>query len=294
MIFLTAAPPHSPAALTFDIQCPCWYNFHAMNSDAITQDILQTAIEAAHQAGQLLAERYCTEHNVAVKGYRDIVTEADTAAERVILDLIRRRFPHHAILSEEAGGDDIGNGYGWIIDPLDGTTNYAHHLPSFAVSIGVLKDSIPIVGVIYDPLCRHTFAAVQGAGATLNGRPLHVSRLAQLEGAVVGLDWGHSDEVREQVLSNLLKLAHHCSTVRAFGSATLALAYVAAGWLDVYLHLALKPWDVAAGILLVAEAGGRCTTPDGGMYQVHLPACLATNGALHEQVLNILNGRCVR
>lgn len=261
-----------------------------MNSDAITNDILQTAIEAAHQAGQVLIERYHTEHNITLKGYRDIVTEADTAAESVILELIRSRFPQHYILSEESGGDGIGSGYSWIIDPLDGTSNYARHIPSFAVSIGVLKAQNPIVGVIYDPLRNHTFAAVLGEGATLNGAPLHVSTLTQLERAIVGLDWGHSDEVREQVLSYLLRIAHRCSTVRAFGSATLALAYVAAGWLDIYLHLALRPWDAAAGMLIVAEAGGRCTTPGGDLYRVDLPACLATNRILHEKVLSILNG----
>lgn len=263
-----------------------------MHSEAITREILQTALEAAHLAGQVLAERYCTEHNIAVKGYRDLVTEADTAAEDVILKLIRERFPQHSILSEEAGGAGIGDGYGWIIDPLDGTTNYARHIPSFAVSIGVLKDKNPVVGVIHDPLCHQTFAAVRGEGATLNGKPLRVSRLDRLEGAVVGVDWGHSDEVRKQVLSNLLKMAHHCSTVRTFGSAALAIAYVAAGWLDVYLHLDLKPWDTAAGILIVAEAGGRCTTPDGSPYRVDLPTCLATNGILHEQVLSIINDHC--
>ncbi len=280
--------PRSNSALTYKALAGTIF---AMTSEATTKQILQTAIEAAHLAGRVLVARYSMQHHVAVKGYRDIVTEADTAAESVILELIRQRFPQHSILAEESGGDGIGNGYTWVVDPLDGTTNYAHHIPSFAVSIGVLEDGHPLAGVIYDPLCDHTFAAARGEGATLNGKPLHVSHLTEMDRAVVGLDWGHSDEVRERVLAYLLKIAHRCSTVRTFGSATLALAYIAAGWLDVYLHLALKPWDAAAGILLVAEAGGRCTTPGGEPYQVDLPACLATNGSLHEQALSILNGR---
>jgi myo-inositol-1(or 4)-monophosphatase len=265
--------------------------------------MLQTAIEAARRAGRVLAERYPAARTLTVKGYRDIVTDADTAAETVILDLIRARFPDHIIISEEAGGSEISSGYTWIVDPLDGTTNYAHHVPVFAVSIGVLEGGEPLIGVIYDPLRDQTFVAERGGGARLNETPIHASRVVNLGHTaihasrvvnlghtVVGLDWGHSDEVRGRVLACLHRVAPRCGTVRALGSATLALAYVAAGWLDGYFNLALKPWDTAAGILIVAEAGGRCSTLEGEPYRVDLPGCLATNGRIHGELLGVMRG----
>jgi len=250
--------------------------------------MLQTAIEAAQQAGRVIAERYPAERSVTIKGYRDLVTETDTEAEAIILDLIHERFATHAILSEEAGGDEVGDGYTWIVDPLDGTSNYAHHVPIFAVSIGVLAAGEPLIGVIHDPLRDQTFVAEQGSGARLNGKPLHVSRISRLSNTMASLDWGHSDNVRRRAMACLQKIAPRCGTVRALGSAALALGYVAAGWLDAYLNLALKPWDIAAGLLLVAEAGGRCTTMTGADCRVNRPSCLATNGLIHEGLLDIL------
>ncbi|MFQ6100075.1 MAG: inositol monophosphatase family protein [Anaerolineae bacterium] len=247
--------------------------------------MLKTAIEAAQRAGQVIAKRYPAERNVIPKGYRDIVTDADTAAEAAILDLIRARFPDHAIISEEAGDSQIGGRCTWIVDPLDGTTNYAHRVPVFAVSIGVLEEGEPLIGVIHDPLRDQTFVAERGGGATINGAPIHVSRVARLDHTLVGLDWTHDDEGREWVLAYLRRVAPRCGTVRVLGSATLGLAYVAAGWLDAYFHLALKPWDAAAGVLMIAEAGGRCTTLEGEPYRVDLPGCLATNGLIHDELL---------
>jgi len=254
------------------------------------EQMLQTAVEAARRAGRVLAERYPATRTLTVKGYRDIVTDADIAAEAVILDLIRARFPGHTIISEEAGESEIGGGYAWIVDPLDGTTNYTHRVPVFAVSIGVLERSEPLIGVVHDQLRDQTFVAERGEGARLNGAPMHASRVAHLHDALVGLDWGNSDEVRERLLAYLHRILPRCGTVRALGSATLALAYVAAGWLDAYLNLALKPWDAAAGMLIVAEAGGRCSTLEGEPYRVDLPGCLATNGLIHEELLAALHG----
>jgi myo-inositol-1(or 4)-monophosphatase len=250
--------------------------------------MLQTAIEAAHRAGKAITERYPAEHTVIIKGHRDLVTEADTAAESIIINLIHQRFPDHAILSEEAGGNGIGDGYTWVIDPLDGTTNYAHRIPLFCVSVGVLEGGEPLAGVIYDPLRGQTFAAERGKGATLDGAPMHVSQTSLFGHALLGFDWAHSDEVRAQILELLLRIVPRCGTVRALGSAALGLAYVAAGWLDGYFHLALKPWDAAAGTLLIAEAGGRCTTPDGEPYRTAAPGCLATNGLVHDNLLAMI------
>ena len=251
--------------------------------------MLQTAVEAARRAGQVLLERYPAGRTLIVKGYRDIVTDADTAAEAIILGRIRARFPDHTIVSEEAGGNEISSGYTWIVDPLDGTTNYAHRVPIFAVSIGVLEQGEPLIGVIYDPLRDQMFVAERGGGARLNGAPMHVSRVASLGHAGVSLDWGHSDALRERVLAYLHQVAPRCGTLRVLGSATLAQAYVAAGWLDAYFSLGLKPWDAAAGTLLVVEAGGRCSTPEGEPYHVDLPGCLATNDLIHDELLAAMN-----
>jgi myo-inositol-1(or 4)-monophosphatase len=249
--------------------------------------MLQTAIEAAHRAGRMIAERYPGGRTLAIKGFRDLVTDADTAAEALILDLIRARFPDHTIVSEEAGGNEISSGYTWVVDPLDGTTNYTHHHPVFAVSIGVLKGGEPLIGIIYDPLRNHTFMAERGCGAKFNDNPINVSRVAHLESALVGLDWGHSNEVRERILVYLHQIAPHCGTLRILGSAALAMAYVAAGWLDAYFHMGLKPWDTAAG-MIITEAGGRCSTLEGTPYRVDLPGCLATNRLIHDELLTLM------
>jgi myo-inositol-1(or 4)-monophosphatase len=250
--------------------------------------MLQTAIEAARRAGQLIAERFPAQRSVTVKGYRDIVTEVDTAAEKVILDLIRARFPAHAILSEEAGGEAIGDEPTWVVDPLDGTTNYSRRLPLSTVSIGVLERGVPVVGVIYDPLRDQLFAAERSKGATLNGAPIRTSEIDRIGHAAIGLDWGHSDRDREKTVGFLQRIAPRCGTVRALGSAALAQAYVAAGWLDAYFSLVAKPWDVAAGLLIATEAGGAYATIDGQPYYVGAQSLVATNGPIRDELLSIM------
>ncbi len=254
--------------------------------------MLQTAIEAARRAGQVIAERYPSERSVTVKGHRDIVTEVDTAAEAIILGLIRERFPDHAIISEEAQdsatGDKLDRGHTWIVDPLDGTTNYARRIPMFSVSIGVLERGEPLVAVVHDPLRDQTFVAERGGGTRIDGAPTRASRVADFGSTAVGLDWTRNDTGRQRMLVCLGEVAPRCGSVRTLGSAALGLAYVAAGWLDAYFHLSLKPWDTAAGMLLVAEAGGRCTTLDGEPYHVDSPGCVATNGVVHEELLALI------
>lgn len=253
--------------------------------------MLKTAIEAAVGAGQLIAERYPGPRAVSLKGFRNLVTDADKAAESFILERIMARFPEHGILSEESGGAAIGSGYTWVVDPLDGTTNYAHRHPVFAVSIGVLEGEEPIVGVIHDPLRHHTFVAQKGAGARLNDDPIHVSGVAAIDSAMIGVDWGHENDMRERMLNDLHRVLSRCGTVRACGSAALALAYVAAGWNDAYFQPGLKPWDAAAGVLIVQEAGGRCTTLKGEPYRVQFPDCVATNTLIHNELLKLLEGK---
>jgi myo-inositol-1(or 4)-monophosphatase len=254
--------------------------------------MLQTAIEAARKASRVIVERYPAERNVTFKGYRDIVTEVDVSAEAIVLGMIRERFPGHAIVSEEAEGGAVGDklsrGHTWVVDPLDGTTNYARRIPVFCVSIGVLERGEPCVAVVHDPLRDQTFVAERGWGSRLDGALMHVSRVADFGSTVVGMDWARDDAGRQRVLACLGQIAPRCGTARVLGSAALGLAYVAAGWLDAYVHLALKPWDAAAGMLLVAEAGGRCTTLDGAPYRVDSPGCVATNGLIHEELLALI------
>ena len=252
--------------------------------------MLQTAIEAAQRAGQLIAERYPTKRNVSYKGFRDLVTETDIAAEKTILSLVRERFPDHAVMSEETAGGEIGEDYTWVIDPLDGTSNFTHRVPIFAVSIAVLEHGEPLIGVVYDPMREHLFLAERGNGATLNGQPLQVSGVPELSKAVVGLGWARAEEARREVLANLRRVAPRCHTIRIMGSAALGLTYVAAGWLDGYFHLALYPWDAAAALLLISEARGRCTTFEGQPYSVLTPRCAATNGYIHQELLDALRG----
>ncbi|MGD2143381.1 MAG: inositol monophosphatase family protein [Anaerolineae bacterium] len=252
--------------------------------------MLETAIEAARRAGQLIAERYPGGRDASYKGHRDLVTATDIAAENAILRVVRDRFPAHTILSEESEGGKIGDGYTWVVDPLDGTSNFTHRVPIFAVSIGVLEHGDPLLGVVHDPMRDHLFVASRGSGAWLNDQPLRTSPLSNLRTALVGLDWARGDDGRRRVLANLRRVAPRCQTVRILGSAVLGLAYVASGWLDAYFHVALHPWDAAAAVLLISEAGGRCTTFSGEPYHIGLPNCAATNGHLHEELLELLPG----
>ena len=254
------------------------------------QVLLEIALEAAHRAGAVLRERVGGEQEIERKGYRDVVTEADRAAEAAVLSAIEARFPDHAILSEEAGAISGDSPYTWVVDPLDGTTNFSRGHPTFSVSVGVLHQGTPVVGVVYDPLREQTFAAVRGQGATVNGVPVAASRSNLLAHSLVALDWAHADEDRAWVVERLGRLAPVCRTVRSLGSAALALAYVGAGWMDIYFARGLGPWDAAAGSLIISEAGGKITRPDGEPWRVGDPALLATNGEVHEAVLKAWQG----
>ena len=258
---------------------------------------LQTAIDAAHVAGDLLRRKLPLERQVRYKGPRDIVTDADEAAQRAILELIGARFPAHEILAEESPHDTLrdlaASGPTWIVDPLDGTTNYARRYPAFCVSIGLADAGALRVGAIYDPVRRETFYAAAGQGAFLQrgrarAQPLRVSPTGDLAEALVGVDWARDPDVRAQVLAVLGNVASACRSVRASGSAALALAYLAAGWLDAYFHFSLSPWDIAAGALLIQEAGGRITTPAGSPWQLGQPAVAASNGLLHTAFLETI------
>ncbi|MBI3764234.1 MAG: inositol monophosphatase [Chloroflexi bacterium] len=256
---------------------------------------LNSALAAAREAGAILRERWPAEREVRVKGYRDIVTEADVAAQSAILARLKADYPDHEILAEEGGGDYRADDPRptWIVDPLDGTTNYARRIPMFAVAIGLAVGGEVRVGVVYDPLRDMTFYAERGGGAYLargGGEPerLRVSETKTLAEAVVGVDWSHANDVRREVLSALSRVGLACGTMRGIGSAALGIAFVAPGWFDAYYHFALKPWDVAGPSLIASEAGGTLTTPDGLPWQLGQSRLVITNGRFQSELLKVM------
>ncbi|MBN2002370.1 MAG: inositol monophosphatase [Anaerolineae bacterium] len=224
---------------------------------------LQVALEAANEAGEFLRSHWRQAHTIRQKGFRDIVTEADIESERIILTHLRAAFPQHAITSEESGADAGEVAVRWMVDPLDGTTNYSRGNPNFSITIAAIEEGHPVLGVIYDPLRNHTFTAIRGSGAMLNGDAIHVSNTTELASAIFAVDSPRDPDERQQMWAYIERLLQSGRTMRASGSAALNLAYVAAGWIDLYTNLHLFPWDQAAGGLLVQEAGGAMSTVAG-------------------------------
>jgi myo-inositol-1(or 4)-monophosphatase len=256
---------------------------------------LPIAIRAARAAGKVLQDKFAGTREIHSKGKRDIVTDADYAADHTLRAIIHARFPHDQFISEEDDAttrkalwarartpDELAL---WIMDPLDGTTNYVHRLPVFSVSLALFQANAVQIGVVYDPIREELFAAERGGGAHLNGKPIRVSATRVFDDAVIGVEWARKQKSREHTSSILRRMLARVMTARAFGSAALSLCYLATGRLDGYLHLSLSPWDVAAAALIVEEAGGRVTTPAGRAWDVHAQAYVASNGHLHAQML---------
>lgn len=251
--------------------------------------MLETAIEAARQVGQVLLQELGRSHDVRSKGLRDIVTEADLMAQDKAIDILRARYPDHDIWAEEAGQTPGGaSDYCWIVDPLDGTTNYSRGYPCFSVSIGLSYRGEAILGVVYDPLSDQLFQAQRGQGAYLNDTRIHVSGVERLIDALVGLDWARKQDLRSQMAQVVAEIAPRAGTIRSTGSAALGLCYVAAGWTDVYFHFLLQPWDVAAASVIIQEAGGIVTDLAGSPWHPDSEGCLATNGLIHQAMLRLL------
>lgn len=254
------------------------------------EEAYQFTVQLAREAGAVLRERYGQAHTVEHKGPTDLVTEADHLSEALILNRIRERYPDHDILSEESGLQARSGGYRWIVDPLDGTTNFAHGLPLFSVSIALEVDGELATGAIYDPVADELFSAARGQGARLNGEPLRVSTVERLRDAllVTGFPYDLWRDPAENNLGYFAAFAQKTQGVRRLGSAALDLAYVAAGRFDGYWELKINAWDIAAGALLVQEAGGQLSGLDGGPFRVDGGRILATNGHLHPIMLQVL------
>jgi myo-inositol-1(or 4)-monophosphatase len=252
-------------------------------------DILEMAEVIARQAGAVLLEGYGQVHHVQQKGVIDLVTEFDKRSEDVIISFIQKEFPDHAILAEESGSNQAISEYQWVIDPLDGTTNFAHGIPVFSVTIALLRNNSPVVGVAYDPLRNEMFSAEAGQGATLNNKPIHVSSETDLGKAVIST--GFPYDLRTNPRNNFAQFVQfqlRTQAVRHLGSASLDCAWTAMGRLDGYWEFGVKPWDVGAGALIVREAGGCVTSVDGDEDFLSGDSILVSNNLLHEQMLRVL------
>lgn len=254
--------------------------------------LLAAAVSAAERAGAVLAGKFGGERQIEHKGAIDLVTDADKAAEVAALDAIRERFFDHAILAEEEGASGT-SAFRWIVDPLDGTTNYAHGIPHFAVSVACEVNGRIEAAAILDPMRGELFTATIGGGARLNGRPIRVTGAQEVDRAVLATGfpyWVHErPEEVERLFSAFLRKAQG---LRRFGAAALDLAWVAAGRYDGFFEVKLKPWDVAAGLLIVREAGGVVSDLRGGEFDLFDGDTLAANPALHAKLAEI--GRSAR
>jgi len=256
--------------------------------------LLNFAIQTARDAGSILADRMGRALQVSNKGDIDLVTEADLASEKLIIERIKSHYPRHAILAEESGATEViypvkgETEWRWIVDPLDGTTNYAHGYPCFCVSIALERAGSIEIGVIYDPTRDEVFAAERGQGATLNDRRIQVSTVDDLNAAMLCTGFPYNVRERPDFARDFAKFTMQAQAVRRDGSAAIDLAYLACGRFDGFWEDGLNAWDIAAGVALIKEAGGRVTDFNDGPLDIFTPKVLASNGLIHEKMMRVL------
>jgi myo-inositol-1(or 4)-monophosphatase len=251
---------------------------------------LETAADIAREAGALLANYFERRVAFELKGDFDLVTEADRASEKLVVERLRSHFPSHSIVAEEGGGHEGSSDYRWFVDPLDGTTNFAHSFPMFNVTLGLERAGEMIAGVIYDPVSQELFAAEQGAGSYLNHRRIRVSQCKRLEESLASTGFPSRKRHLNINIHFYHQMAMASHGVRRTGSAALDLAYVACGRLDAFWEFGLMPWDMAAGSLMVREAGGAVSDMRGGPHSVSSSRdLLADNTTIHDQVLALFD-----
>ncbi|MFQ5602794.1 MAG: inositol monophosphatase family protein [bacterium] len=252
---------------------------------------LETAIQAARLSGKILMDNLPEKQQLQIdrKQPFDFVTQVDHLSENAIMDFIRNRHPRHNIMAEESGGQPPSTGYSWLIDPLDGTTNFIHEFPMFAVSIGLLYEHKVITGVVFDPVRNEMFHAEKHRGAYLNGRPIKVSNTRDFSRCLLATGFPfRAKHLTDSYFEAFKQLFHQVSDFRRAGAAALDLAYLASGRLDGFWELTLNPWDIAAGTLLIEEAGGQVTDLWGGDSHLSRGHIVASNGFIHNKITQIV------
>jgi myo-inositol-1(or 4)-monophosphatase len=258
--------------------------------DSALQIYLDAAIEMALKGGECLLKGWGQVKEISFKGAIDLVTETDFESQQVILGIIREKFPHHSILAEEEGGIVAGASEAlWIVDPLDGTTNFAHGFPFVCVSIALALSNELTVGVVYNPVMNELFFASKGKGAFLNHRPIGVSQQTSLKQSLLGTGFSYNlAPIKKEVINRFSAFLSASQGIRRPGSAALDLCYVGSGVFDGFWEQDLQPWDVAAGTVIVREAGGSVTDFSGASLDVNKKEILASNGLIHQQMLDLL------
>jgi len=268
------------------------------------KNFLKIAIEAVKEAGKIQEEKFGENFKIEHKGEINLVTEVDYQCEKVIIDIIKRDYPEHEILTEEAGsvkglppshspltkGGQMEGKYKWIIDPLDGTTNYAHSYPCFCASVGLEIDGEIVAGAVYNPMIDELFTSIKGEGAYLNGNRIRVSKIGDINKSLLATGFPYDiRESKENNLNHFCNFAVRAQAIRRPGSAVLDLCYLAAGRFDGFWELKLYPWDMAASSLIVKESGGMITDFKGSEFSIYKGEMLASNGLIHKEMINILN-----
>jgi len=254
--------------------------------------MIQVAIEAAKEAGKFLKYNTGKVKNIEIKKgeERNLVSDLDKASEAKIIEHIRRHYPNHAILAEESGASETAAEYKWVIDPLDGTTNYLHGVPIYCVTIALEHKGELVAGVIYDPNLDELFTVERGSGAYLNGKRISVSPSSTLIASLLVTGFPYDISVNpDHAIDHFVHFLTKGGGIRRLGSAALDLAYIASGRFDGFWEVNLNPWDMAAGVLLVEEAGGRVTNFPGKPTNIYTKQVLATNGRIHEQMVSVLS-----
>lgn len=252
------------------------------------EKFLEVAVQAAREAGAILRAEFSRPKTISYKGEVDLVTESDRRSEAVVIARLREHFPEHSIVAEEGGGGAAaGAKYCWQVDPLDGTTNFAHGYPCFAVSIGLLEEGEPIVAAVLNPVSDELFTAVRGQGAFLNGKPMRVSRVERLSESLVCTGFPPRHRRNSANMNYYWEFTLRSHGVRRDGSAALDLCSVACGRFDAFWEFGLNSWDTAAGMLLVTEAGGMVSDLSGGPYRPGGREILASNGLIHAEMMQV-------
>ena len=252
------------------------------------KQIFQIANSAIEKATQIVLEAHNLPKITEYKGKTDLVTQTDRQSEEIIISTIKNVFPNHGIIAEESGSINNDSEYQWIIDPLDGTTNFVHGYPSFGISIGVMHHDEYICGIVKELPANLTYSAIKENGAFCDGKQIHVSDFSTLDQSLLVTGFGYEHGGKWSANIELFKQFTDITLgVRRLGAAAIDMCHVASGKVDAYWEFDIKPWDTCAGVLIIQEAGGKVTKMDGSKYSIHNPQILATNGKIHNEMLEI-------